>query len=167
MGEATTRLFLALWPDEGVRDALAARRDAWAWPAGASPVADGKLHLTLHFLGSQPSERLPELLDGFAVPVAPFCVELGKPILWPHGIAVLEPLNIPPELIQLHDALTEALVRLGMAPEPRQYRPHVTMARRATRTPVPPPSETLAWRLDSYALVESRGGAYTVLRTYR
>ena len=56
---ATTRLFLALWPDPAVRDALRTWRDLWSWPRGASPVATDKLHLTLHFLGSQPSERLP------------------------------------------------------------------------------------------------------------
>jgi hypothetical protein len=32
------RLFIALWPDARVRAALAARRDAWQWPPGATPV---------------------------------------------------------------------------------------------------------------------------------
>ena len=165
MGE-TTRLFLALWPDAGVRDALAARRDAWTWPAGTAPVADAKLHLTLHFLGSQPSERLPDFLDGFAVPFSPFRVELGKPVLWPHGIAVLEPLEPPAELLHLHRTLSAAVTSLGLVTEPRQYRPHVTMARRAARATVAAPAAPLRWDVDGYALVESRGGTYTVLRTY-
>ena len=36
----TTRLFLALWPEPGVRHLLAEWRDAWTWPAGAAPVSD-------------------------------------------------------------------------------------------------------------------------------
>lgn len=161
-----TRLFLALWPHEGERAALAGWRDAWGWPRGAAPVADAKLHLTLHFLGQQPSERLPALLDGFAVPFAPFRIDLGIPVLWPHGLAVLEPLSAPAGLLQLHANLSGALERLGLAPEARAFRPHVTMARRAAGAIVPASQRPLAWDIDSYALVESREGSYVVLRRY-
>lgn len=164
--QQTSRLFLALWPDPAVRHALRAWRDAWAWPRGATPVHADKLHLTLHFLGGVPTERLPELLDGFSVPFAPFRLDLGKPVLWPHGIAVLEPFAEPPELLALHARLTEALVGLGLQPEQRSYRPHVTMARRAGGVAVPQDGPPIAWQADRYALVESQGGVYTVLREY-
>lgn len=162
----TTRLFLALWPDEGARAALAGWRDAWGWPRGAAPVADARLHLTLHFLGQQPSERVPALLDGFAVPFVPFRIDLGAPMLWPHGLAVLEPLSAPAGLLQLHAALSGALERLGLVPEARAFRPHVTMARRAAGAIAPASHPPLAWDVDSYALVESRDGRYLVLRRY-
>lgn len=164
---ATTRLFLALWPNEAERAALAGWRDAWGWPRGAAPVADAKLHLTLHFLGEQPSERLPAFLDGFAVPFSPFRIELGTPVLWPHGLAVLAPFAAPDALLELHAGLAAALVRLGLTPEARSYRPHVTMARRAANAALPAAQPPLAWDIDRYALVESRAGSYTVLRTYR
>lgn len=163
---ATTRLFLALWPDAAGRAALAAWRDAWAWPRGATPVDDAKLHLTLHFLGNQPSERVPELIDGFAVPITPFSIELGRPVLWPHGLAVLEPFSEPAGLLQLHADLAAAVERLGLVPEARRYRPHVTMSRRAPGA-VPPSHPPLVWHVSNYALVQSspvRG--YEVLRTY-
>jgi 2'-5' RNA ligase len=163
---ATTRLFLALWPDPAVRDALRTWRDLWSWPRGASPVATDKLHLTLHFLGDQPTERLPELMEGFAVPFSPFQVELGAPTVWSGGIAVLEPETVPPPLLQLHADLSQALLGLGLTPEARAYRPHVTMSRRANSATLTANGPAIAWQVDSYALVESRMGGYTVLCRY-
>ncbi|WP_051972202.1 RNA 2',3'-cyclic phosphodiesterase [Massilia sp. 9096] len=166
----SARLFLALWPDPAMRDALRAWRDAWTWPRGASPVHTDKLHLTLHFLGDQPRARLPELLDGFTVPFTPFDLHIDSAALWHNGIAVLAPTQPPPALLDLHAQLTQALVKLGLQPEKRSYRPHVTMARRAAGAGLPPPGQALDWRADRYALVESRpghGGGYTVLREYR
>ena len=164
----TARLFLALWPDAAVRAQLAARRDAWTWPRGATPVHDAKLHLTLHFLGSAPRARLPELLDGFAVAFEPFRLEIGPALAWPHGIAVLEPCAVPPALPALHARLADALLHLGLQPEARAYRPHVTMARRAGGAGLPADAPPIVWDVQGYALVESRPGeGYTVLREYR
>lgn len=160
------RLFLALWPDSTVRHQLREARDAWQWPRGATPVHTDKLHLTLHFLGGVATERLSALLEGFPVPFEPFRVDLGAPLLWPHGIAVLAPLEEPPRLLALHARLSEALLALGLEPEARAYRPHVTMARRAGGVAIPATGSTIAWEIDRYALVESRDGAYTVLREY-
>ena len=163
----TTRLFLALWPDPPLRHLLKAWRDAWTWPKGAAPVATDKLHVTLHFLGSLPSERLPELLDGFAVPFDPFRLDLSRAAVWHNGIAVLEPDATPPELAALHARLASALVALGLPPEARRYRPHVTMARRATGATVAADGPPVSWEVAGYALVESKNGVYTVLRDYR
>jgi 2'-5' RNA ligase len=164
-GQPSTRLFLALWPEPGVRHLLTAWRDAWTWPKGAKPVGADKLHVTLHFLGGVPSERLPALLDGFAVPFEPFRLDLERACVWHNGIAVLEPSSAPPQLAALHARLADALVALGLQPEARPYRPHVTMARRAgASTPacLPP----VSWDVRGYALVESKNGVYTVLRHY-
>lgn len=163
---STTRLFLALWPDPPVRHLLMQWRDAWNWPKGASPVHPDKLHVTLHFLGALPSERLPELLEGFDVPFTPFRLDFGRAALWHNGIAVLEPLAQPPELLALHARLSDALVALGLQPETRPYRPHVTMARRAGAAMPPPDGPPVLWDAGGYALVESTNGVYTVLRNY-
>jgi 2'-5' RNA ligase len=167
---ASTRLFLALWPGPAEREVLRAWRDAWTWPRGAAPVATPKLHMTLHFLGNQPTERVAEITAGLAVPMSPFRVELGQSTVWPGGIAVLEPHTQPPALLRLHADLSDALLALGLVPEARRYRPHVTMARRAAQA-VPPAAGTqaLTWDIAGYAMVESRpgnGGGYTVLRDY-
>jgi len=162
----TTRLFLALWPEPPVRHLLMQWRDAWAWPKGASPVHPDKLHVTLHFLGAVADERLPELLTGFAVPFEPFQLEFGRAALWHGGIAVLEPMVQPPALLALQRRLSDALVTLGLQPEARGYRPHVTMARRAGGVVLPSDGPAVLWDVRGYALVESKDGVYTVLRTY-
>ena len=163
---ATTRLFLALWPAPALRHQLAGWRDAWTWPGGAAPVPSDKLHVTLHFLGALPSERLPELLEGFAVPVEPFRLDLTRAALWHNGIAVLEPDLTPPGLAGLHARLADALVALGLQPEARRYRPHVTMARRAGGATPPQDGSPVLWTVKTYSLVESKDGVYTVLRDY-
>jgi 2'-5' RNA ligase len=164
------RLFLALWPEPEVRAALQEWRDGWRWPRAATPVAADKLHVTLHFLGNVTRERLPELAAGFAVPFTPFELAFGVPKLWPHGIAVLEPHTEPAPLLLLHAALAATLAGLGLQPEQRTYRPHVTLARRAAGAVVPSSGPPIRWDVRGYALVESRpgnGGAYTVLQHYR
>jgi 2'-5' RNA ligase len=161
------RLFLALWPDPAVRAALRTWRGAWNWPRGASPVHTDKLHVTLHFLGDLPRARLPELLDAFQVPFTPFALRIARAALWHNGIAVLEPAEEPPALRDLHARLAQALVGLGLQPEARTYRPHVTMARRANGAGLPPDVPAIDWQVDRYVLVESRSGSYNVLREYR
>jgi len=162
---SSLRLFLALWPDDTVRAQLRAARDAWTWPRGATPVHTDKLHLTLHFLGSVAAERLPELRAGLLhLPMTPFDLRLGRPESWHGGIAVLAPLEEPPALLALHAELAQALAALGMAPERRPYRPHVTMARRADGVALPAQDPVIDWHVDRYALVESRPDAgYIVL----
>ena len=162
----TTRLFLALWPDPAVRDALRGWRDAWSWPRGASPVHTDKLHVTLHFLGDLPTARLPELAAGFALPFTPFSLRFERGEIWHNGIAVLEPSEEPAGLLALHAQLSQALVGLRLTPEARKYRPHVTMARRAAGAELPVDGPVVDWQVDRYVLVESRGGAYNVLREY-
>jgi 2'-5' RNA ligase len=162
----TTRLFLALWPDDAVRDRLRAWRDAWTWPRGAAPVHTEKLHVTLHFLGNQPTARLPEFLDGFQVPFEPFNLRFGRPAVQRSDIAWLEPHDEPQALLDLHARLSDALLALGLVPEARAYRPHVTMARRANGAVIPAAGPAIDWAVTHYALVESRSGSYTVLREY-
>lgn len=173
-GPAQARLFLALWPDAGVRRALAHHRDAWQWrdrgeTRPAAPVRDDNLHLTLHFIGNVVRERLPELQAGLALPCIRFELDFGRTALWPRGIAVLEPLSAAPGLLALHGALADALHRLGLPTEARAFRPHVTLARHASQALAPVEVPPVRWRTDGYALVESRpdaGGAYQVLTHY-
>ena len=166
----TARLFVGLWPPVAVREALAALQGLWSWPAGAALVPPDRLHLTLHFLGQVPVDRVPALRDALEVPFEPHVLELaqGRWRLWPGGIAVLE-LAAPAALQRLHAALGAALQSFGWPVEARRYRPHVTFARRATGAQLPRelPSQ-LQWPVqDGYVLVHSIPGKdYELLHAF-
>jgi RNA 2',3'-cyclic 3'-phosphodiesterase len=163
----SARLFVALWPTPGVRSAIAAAARQWSWNAAAAPVPPERLHLTLHFLGAVPRERLPELCAVLGLPFRPFALTLSRPALWAGGIAVLEPAHIPPALADLHAALGVALHRAGLATEVRPWRPHLTLARRAVGATPPARCAAPRWRVNSVALVESRlPSGYVVLQRY-
>lgn len=130
-------------------------------------MADERLHLTLHFIGAVPLARLDAVAAGVAVPFAGFTLDAGAAERWPHGIAAWCPRESPPELTALHHRLAAALHALALPVEKRAFRPHVTLARKAAAAvpPPEPPQRAAAWRVDGYALVQSRGD-YRVLRRY-
>jgi 2'-5' RNA ligase len=158
------RLFLALWPSEAERSAIAAAQAGVAWQPDAKLVPRENLHLTLHFLGNVDGDRLAALRVAAAVSAAPVSVTFDCFTLWHGGIAVLEPLTLPPALTELHDALREALIAAAFTIERRPYRPHVTLARHGQGAVHRKPVVPITWQASSYALVESAGGRYTVLQ---
>lgn len=163
------RLFIALWPEPGIRDALALWRDGWTWPRQATPVPSARLHLTLHFLGDVQDGQIPALAAALARPFQPFTLSLGECGLWPHGIAVLEPFSIPAPLTDLHASLGATLHELGLAVDARPYRPHVTMARRAAGALPAVSGPAIDWPVDRFALMASRpgpGGGYTTVQAW-
>jgi 2'-5' RNA ligase len=130
-------------------------------------VRRDKLHLTLHFLGEVPRERLPELARELVVPVEPFQLRLNRDQLWEGGIAVLSPAAMPEALRVLHAGLHDVLRRLQLTPARERLRPHVTLARRAAGALRPGTEVDIAWPVGGYALVESQwSSGYRVLRAY-
>jgi 2'-5' RNA ligase len=163
------RLFLALWPEPPLRATLAAYRDAWRWPAGAKPVADATLHLTLHFLGAVARARIAGLATSLAaVSVAGMNLRPIGGEVWKGGIAVLR-FDASAALPELHERLGTVLADAGIALDPRPFAPHVTLARKAAKAEPPATDPAFAWRADDFALVESLpGGAarYEVLARF-
>jgi 2'-5' RNA ligase len=149
------RLFLALWPGAAVRRELAARRDRIDWRRGAAPVADARLHLTLHFLGDVDAAAVPGLRAALWVPVPRFELVLDQAAVWPGGLAVLQPSQPPAPLAALHAALAAALLAAGLPVESRRFRPHVTLAQRAAGAEPTAPAP-LRWPVDGYVLVHSQ-----------
>ncbi|MEQ1660352.1 MAG: RNA 2',3'-cyclic phosphodiesterase [Hylemonella sp.] len=162
------RLFLALVPGGPVRAELSAHIQAWRWNDGAQRYAPPDWHVTLHFIGLVPRTRLDELRAGLSQPFTPFELRFGEPALWPHGLAVLLPMAMPPALQVLHDRLGAQLRRLGLRTDERPYRPHLTLARRAEQA-VPPAPPAWGWRVRGYVLMESTGrpeARYRVLQRF-
>ncbi|WP_114971466.1 RNA 2',3'-cyclic phosphodiesterase [Rhodoferax ferrireducens] len=165
----TARLFLALMPGEAMKAGLAKHCEQWHWPADAARYAPVDWHITLHFMGSVPHQRLDELRAGLAVPFTPFDLRLGLPELWPHGLAVLCPEAVPEALQHLYADLGYAVLGLGLRTDPRRFRPHLTLARHAAQARAPLLHPALDWQVEAYVLMASTGDVrqrYRVLQRY-
>ncbi len=159
------RVFLALWPDAHTCRSLAAWRDAQAWPDGVRPTPDHKLHLTLHFMGSQPAARVAELAAALPPPPQPFSLVLSTAQVWRGGLVALCPREIPAALALWHGQLAGLLRALALPVEARPFRPHVTVARDARPRPVLAAPAPLEWPVHRLVLVESTTeGRYRILR---
>ncbi len=93
------------------------------------------LHVTLRFLGQLETSRLPALVESVAAAVAgsaPFRLELGAVQLFPGpGRPRVVALEVGPEapLAALAAAVERGVVAAGCEPEPRRFRPHLTLGR--------------------------------------
>lgn len=169
------RLFFALWPDEGVRDGIAAAaaslREARA-PRGRW-IGRHRYHLTLQFLGDSPFLREDIARDAMraadGVRATAFDLSLdaagsfrNRSIPWWLGCAAT-----PPALQRLWDMLGGALLRAGMRPQSgKGLVPHVTVLRDADALLPPSPIEPVHWPVREFVLVHSvlaRQSAYHLL----
>lgn len=136
--------------------------------SGIRAAPTGQVHLTLRFLGecdAEQAEHIRAALD--TVRAADFTLNVtgvgrfrGRQgsVLW-AGMAP------SPELDALYVAVTAALQSAGIAPEPRQFRPHLTLARCRPTAPEVLQREWLAnyrdmavppWHARRFVLYESR-----------
>ncbi|HUH87249.1 MAG TPA: RNA 2',3'-cyclic phosphodiesterase [Pusillimonas sp.] len=152
----TGRLFFALWPDDNVARQLVHLQ---------APLEGGRkshardLHLTLAFLGVQPTASLPALLSVVdEIQFSAIDLTLDKygqferqKVVW-AGTS-----QVPASLPELRNRLLDmaALRPLNFRRE-GGFVPHVTLAR---KTPMPQASfEPIIWRATRFALAESVGG---------
>jgi len=166
------RLFLALWPNAEVRDALVAVQGRFPAGTGRAVSADN-LHITLAFLGSTPVERqrcIEEALTGIELPG--FTLQLDQlgywrrpQVLWLGGDTVPGPLK------NLVDVVTTVASQCGFILDSRPFRPHLTLFRKVRKTPRDLQVMTpILWPAYSFALVDSvtaaYGVCYKVLKTW-
>jgi 2'-5' RNA ligase len=166
----TRRLFLALWPDDGVRKQLADHAALWSWPEASRPYAPADWHVTLQFIGNVAPAKVDAIAAAAAVPFESFELVLDQPRLWPHGLAVLCASKVPAPLKRLHERLGQALRELDFVPDSRPYLPHVTLARHAEASVLPRECTPVCWRPRGFAMVVSTGfkaPRYQLLRQYR
>lgn len=170
MAASTVRLFIALWPTDAVRQAVAQWQSEWQWPERAALVAAAKLHLTLHFLGDVEERRVLDLKYVLkSVPASPIDLHFGRPEIWAHGVAVLRPDKSPTALRSLHARIGLALAQIGMPTAEQSFRPHVTLARRATAAKLPERTADITWAAaNGFVLAQSPGGGrgYEILERF-
>ncbi len=125
-----TRLFVAIDMPAAINRQLAALCHG---VPGAKWVAPEQIHLTLRFIGEADGPALDDIaeaLDGFEAEafslalkgVGHFPPRHAPKVLW-AGVEADD------ALIRLRDKVEGAIVRLGFAPEARNFAPHVTLAR--------------------------------------
>lgn len=132
------RLFLAVDVDEPTRRTVAAWRNRIVAGQGSAAkalrwVRPEQLHITLRFLGD--AVDLTRLTETLATPlsVAPFSLAWSAPGWLPPGgrprvlcVGVGEGTQ---SLLAASAAVAERLETIGVAPEPRPFTPHLTLAR--------------------------------------
>ncbi len=166
------RLFFALWPSEEVRSCLVevmaslhARR--------AKPVAAENLHITLLFLGSVTAQtRICAEKIAAGIAGHSFDLRLDQIGLWPKsGILWLGARELPESLAALVRDLNVGVAGCGVDLDTRPFKPHVTLMRKALVVRRERPIVAVAWRVDDFALVESKtnpdGSHYQVLTRWR
>ena len=153
-----SRVFFALWPDEDVRDALAALACAAQAQCGGRAMAREKVHLTLFFVGEIESTRIAELETVAAsLRTERFALVLDRLGYWRHNHIVWAGASAcPPALASLAVDLKAALARVDIVGEDRLFAPHITLVRNAARAPATTAFAPCAWRAREFALVESR-----------
>lgn len=173
--EPTRRLFFALWPDAGMREALTRAARKAVRVSGGRPVSRNNLHLTLAFLGGVSDSRIEQVTDvahrvrmwhqGLTLQM-----RLERLEHWP-GPRVLcaLPQRSPAAAGTLAQALLEQLAAAGFSPDIKPFRPHVTVARKVMHASSLQ-MHAVDWRFSAFALIESRtlesGPVYSVVETY-
>lgn len=130
------RLFLAInlpSPIRGAIDqevsALRATAPALRW------IAPEKWHLTVRFIGEEPLERVAQIRDAIDAATArhedaPMAIGgIGAFPNFRRARIVWIGVAPDPRLEMLHHDIESACVALGMEPEGRPFRPHITLAR--------------------------------------
>lgn len=164
------RLFIALWPTDALRDAIVQWQHGWQWTPKSSIVKPERLHVTLHFLGEVPPERVRDLAYVLQpIRAQQFDLHFARPEMWQHGVAVLRPDNSPTTLRGLHGRIGLALAGLGLPVEPRTWRPHVTLARKALGSTPPAHAADIHWESKGeFVLVQTLGSGrgYEILERF-
>jgi 2'-5' RNA ligase len=128
------RLFFALWPDEACRVRLQAVAAPLLARVPGRGLAPADWHVTLCFLGAVEPAMLEPLQRGAgALAARGFELPLEQIRYWreAHVIAAMGRV-VPAPALQLAEGLREMARALGLAPDDKPLRPHVTLMRGVT-----------------------------------
>jgi RNA 2',3'-cyclic 3'-phosphodiesterase len=152
-------LFFALWPDAVVRSDLVALQRTLPGSGGRMHHPDD-LHMTLVFLGKVLQEQFPCIHDlAASIAARPFPLELTRVAYWKRPrILWCGPDQTPDPLQRLVHELQQGLIQCGFKPEERSYKPHVTLARKASPIPQRSVAEPVIWNPREFVLAGSHSG---------
>ena len=137
---------------------------------GGREVHYEDLHITLQFLGQVTAERYQCMEKVTGSVKAPYiCLKIdtigywsGPKIIW------CKPSKIPGQLTELVSDLRNKMLNCGFKPEKREYKPHITLARKAKSIGSCQIDKPIEWNIGEFVLVTSdssnRIPRYTVLK---
>jgi RNA 2',3'-cyclic 3'-phosphodiesterase len=168
----TRRLFFAFWPDDSVRTLIAHGTRKAVRGSGGRPVPVENLHSTIVFLGAVPEDHLDRVAAvAQTLKSGPVPLRFDRLEHWVKP-AVLSLTSSQPlaAATDLATALARLLLAQGFTPDPKPYRPHITIARKVVKPHELGPTHPIEWPAEGIALVESvtapEGPRYTVLRRW-
>lgn len=155
-GGETARVFLALFPAPDQRRALGDLAQECAEHSGGRAVPAANLHLTLAFLGELRPPQLRAVCDiAAAMALAPFEMVFDRVGFWrKRGIVWAGCGETPAALVALVEDLRAGLGRVGFQVETRPYVAHITLVRKARRSPQVRMAP-LVWPVTDFCLVRS------------
>jgi RNA 2',3'-cyclic 3'-phosphodiesterase len=98
---------------------------------GAKWVDPGNFHLTLRFIGEIGEDLAGDVDESLSrLRARRFTLQIaGTGVFGERPRSLWVGIERNPELVGLRDKIEQALIRVGLPPEPRKFAPHVTLAR--------------------------------------
>ena len=157
---STKRLFFALWPDDRQRGRLRDVINSVAKTVEGRAVDRRNWHITLCFIGEFEESQIPELQEiASRIQVEPFRLSFDRMEFWARAkIASLVAATVPTELQDLVDSLNGVLQVVGIVPEDRNFRPHITVSRNARSFATERLTQRATTEWSSFQLMESVSG---------
>jgi len=167
----TKRLFFALWPTDETRAALVAASRLVLRSGGGRPVPADRYHVTLAFLGDQPATSIDRLQVMTSVATPEFDLVLDCFGHWPGpGVLWIGPRQRPDGLVALAAQIRAELDASGISYDGRDFKPHVTLARKVMTLPELGAPAPVHWPVRTFVLVQSvatpAGPVYDVIHRY-
>jgi len=154
-GARLKRLFFVLCPPEQVRKQINLLNLSIKGEDLNKLKADN-LHVTLLFLGSTPAETEKRIRCAVeSIRIQPFALCFNQLAFWKKpGILCLTTQQYDPQLAILVDMLKKLVEQCGISIEDRNYKPHITLARKA-RELINTEVQSIEWQAGSFCLLES------------
>jgi RNA 2',3'-cyclic 3'-phosphodiesterase len=151
------RLFFALWPNDEIRNKLSGVCNQFE-SEKTRLVKKTNLHITLEFLGEVSNEAQQELIEKVArIQCKPFDIELVRIGWWQKpAILWIGTTHLPKSLIDLVTSIKKCVKQQGLKTDNREYKPHVTIARKVTQAVVSKETFHIPWHVNSFVLVVSK-----------
>jgi len=164
------RLFFALCPDNRARKQINGLNQSIS-SADLKKVNSANLHLTLVFLGqvdSQAEAKIKERAND--INIQPFSLHFEQLDFWKKPrILCLTSQQYDPQLLILVNALKTIAQQCDIETEDRPYRPHITLARKASQN-INRKIGGINWQAHSFCLLQScstpTGVNYQILQSW-